>query len=147
MCIYVGVSNFTIAHLADLLSDPSNEVPVVNQVELHPLCAQRALREYCASKGILVQAYSSLGQGSDGLLEHSVIVQIAAKHKISPADVLLLWAVQQGIPVIPKTKTSCRLESNLLRHCEEIELDAADMELIDSLDVDHHYCWNPAKVL
>ena len=136
-------------HLEHLLSFPELDMPAINQVELHPLCAQHRTRAYCAEKGIVVQAYSSMGQGAADLLDNSEVMLISEKHSIQPSQVLLLWALQQGIPVIPKSTNPERMRSNLLVDppASETVLDDGDMETLNALDRDHHFCWNPEKVL
>ena len=75
------------------------------QVELHPFLPQTELRKYCSAQGIAVQAYSSLGSpDSQGeLLHHEGVIEAAAKLECTAAQVLLLWTMQQSIPVIPKS--------------------------------------------
>ena len=96
---------------------PSHDPP------LPPPCSylqQRELQEYCAREGIVLQAYASLGGQDAGkgvlekvggpLLEHPAVNAAAAKHGVTPAQVLLRWAVQKGIAVIPKTRSPARME-------------------------------------
>lgn len=76
----IGVSNYTTVHVEQLLSSPECRVkPAVNQVELHPLYQQRALRAFCSSHSIAVVPYSSLGEGSSELLGNEVVVRIASE--------------------------------------------------------------------
>lgn len=117
----IGVSNFNIALLRDLINS-SKTVPAVLQVELHPFLTQKKLIKYCELNNIRITAYSSFGGSSyvelgsasneDILMEHNVIKSIAEKHKKSPAQVLLKWAVQQNLAVIPKTLKPERLPQN-----------------------------------
>ena len=104
-CRAIGVSNYTISHLEELLTF-CEVVPHVNQVELHPFLTQQPLRDFCKSKGILVQSYSTLGQGKvfscnlsliSKLLEESAIVELAKEKKVSPSQVLLRWAIQNNL--------------------------------------------------
>lgn len=68
------------------------------QVELHPCLQQKDLITFCNKEGIHVQAYSSLGTSSStDLLKNSVVQSVAAELNVSPARVLLKWALQQGI--------------------------------------------------
>lgn len=84
----IGVSNFEIHHLEELLSF-AKVTPVVNQVELHPKLAQQALRDFCEKHDIKVQAWSPLMQGK--LLTDPVVKDIAEKHQKTPAQVILRW--------------------------------------------------------
>ena len=103
-CVSIGVSNFTVAHLEHLLGWSELRVkPAVNQVEMHPYHPQVALRAFCSSNGIFVQAYASLGGQDTGasawrdrvkappLLEHPVVTKAAKTHAVTPAAVLLRW--------------------------------------------------------
>lgn len=138
----IGVSNYTVAHLKQLL-EYAEVVPQVNQVELHPLLQQKELVEFCKQHNIVIQPYSSLGQGR--LLETDEILQIAKKRNKSPAAVCLRWAVQKGFPIIPKTVKASRLLENT--KVFEWDLSAAEMELLDSLESGTHFCWDPSRVL
>lgn len=105
----IGVSNFQVEHLETLLKE-TNIVPVVNQVELHPKLAQKELREFCAKHNIKIQAWSPLMQGK--LLDHPVIVEMAKKHGVSAAQIILRWDVQQEILLVVKSVKPERIESN-----------------------------------
>mmetsp|Transcript_35025 Transcript_35025/g.84760 ORF Transcript_35025/g.84760 Transcript_35025/m.84760 type:complete len:881 (+) Transcript_35025:105-2747(+) len=103
-CKALGVCNFTPGALATLLS-VCTIPPVVNQVERHPLLSQLELVDYCARNNIYIQAHTPLGGGRDELLNHPVVTKIAKEIGRSPAQVLIQWNVQQGIPVTCKTST------------------------------------------
>lgn len=144
----LGVSNFEIPHLEGLLADPALTIPpCVNQVECHPFYPQQELRAYCQQHNILLQAYSSLGQGKTDLLAHPVVKAIATKRKMTPAQVLLRWALQQGIPVLPKTISPARMEENLA--ALHLQLEAEDMQALDALDDKCHvkFAWDPFQVV
>ena len=98
----IGVSNFTKEGLQRLI-DETGVVPAINQIELHPFFNQAELREFNASKGILTQAWSPLGQGGE-LLERPLSA-IAAKHGATPAQVVIAWHLAIGNVVIPKSVT------------------------------------------
>lgn len=109
----IGVSNFEISHLEALRLAPTTTLkPSVNQVELHPrlYMAQKPLLDYCASHGIVVQAYASLGSGS--LLADPDIAAIARRNGLSEAAVLLLWAIGHGFAVIPRSTDPSRIAAN-----------------------------------
>ncbi|MFD9303781.1 aldo/keto reductase [Streptomyces sp. NPDC060048] len=125
----VGVSNFRPADL-ERLGAESSLVPAVNQVELHPLLPQAALRAVHARLGIATEAWSPLGQGKD-LLTLPAVTAIAAKHGRSAAQVVLRWHLQLGNIVIPKSVTPSRIRENL--DVFDFELDAADIAALDAL--------------
>ncbi|MCJ1688858.1 aldo/keto reductase [Rathayibacter sp. VKM Ac-2927] len=106
----IGVSNFAIEHLERLLGE-TEVVPAINQVELHPRLPQDELRAFDAAHGIVTQAWSPLARGR--LLDEPVLASIAAKHGVSPAQVVLRWHVQLGVVVIPKSVTPARIRENL----------------------------------
>ncbi|MGO4193207.1 aldo/keto reductase [Arthrobacter sp. YAF17] len=126
----IGVSNFTKEGLQRLI-DETGVVPAINQVELHPFFNQAELREFNASKGILTQAWSPLGQGGD-LLESAVIGQIAAKHGATPAQVVIAWHLAIGNVVIPKSVTESRIRENYA--ALDVTLDETDVQAINGLD-------------
>ncbi|KAK3927872.1 tRNA-specific adenosine deaminase 1 [Frankliniella fusca] len=94
----IGVSNFTIRHIDELLEDCEGVKPAVNQVELHPHFPQRDLLSHCKQAEIFVQAYSSFGgTNNTSLLRDPIILQVAKDCGRQPAQVLLRWALQQNI--------------------------------------------------
>lgn len=126
----IGVSNFTKEGLQRII-DETGVVPAINQVELHPFFNQAELREFNASKGILTQAWSPLGQGGE-LLENATVAEIAAKHDATPAQVIIAWHLAIGNVVIPKSVTESRIQENFA--ALDVTLDAADVEAISGLD-------------
>lgn len=106
----IGVSNFHVHHLENLLKETS-VVPVINQIEFHPHLTQEEVRDYCKGKGIQVEAWSPLMNGS--LLEESLIQQLASKYGKTPAQIVLRYDVQHGVVTIPKTMTPARMTENL----------------------------------
>jgi 2,5-diketo-D-gluconate reductase A len=125
----IGVSNFEPEHLNTLI-DTTGIVPVVNQIELHPLFPQTELREVHAKLGIATEAWSPLGQGS--LLENPTITRIAEAHSKTAAQVLIRWHLQLGNIVIPKSVNPERIESNF--DVFDFELSASDMASLASLE-------------
>jgi 2,5-diketo-D-gluconate reductase A len=127
----IGVSNFAPEHLTVLI-DSTGIVPVVNQIELHPLLPQHELREVHAELGIATEAWSPLGQGS--LLADPVITGIADRHGKTPAQVLIRWHIHLGNIVIPKSVNPERIVSNF--DVFDFDLDETDMAAIASLETD-----------
>lgn len=126
----IGVSNFTKEGLQRLI-DETGVVPAIHQIELHPFFNQAELREFNASKGILTEAWSPLGQGGE-LLESPVIAQIAAKHNATPAQVVIAWHLAIGNVVIPKSVTESRIRENYA--ALDVTLDETDVQAINGLD-------------
>ncbi|WIX83614.1 aldo/keto reductase [Amycolatopsis carbonis] len=107
----IGVSNFQPAHLRRIL-DEGSVVPAVNQIELHPYLVQSQVRAFDAEHGIATEAWSPLAKGGD-LLAESVVTDVAARHRRTPAQVVLRWHLQLGNVVIPKSVTPSRVAENL----------------------------------
>ncbi|MDO5534528.1 MAG: aldo/keto reductase [Propionibacteriaceae bacterium] len=122
----IGVSNFHAHHLDAI----SGEVPVVNQVEVHPTFAQVPLRTLCAERGITVESWSPLGSGAD--LGNPELAAVASELGRSVAQVIIRWHLQHGLIVLPKSVTPARIEENF--SVFDFELDADTMARIDALD-------------
>lgn len=145
----IGVSNFEERHLRQLeASEGVHTLPMINQVELHPLLPQTELRAFCADRGIHVQAYSSLGQGAPQLWGHPAVHAAAAALGTSEAQVLLLWAVQHGISVIPRTASAQRVAENARGLLELAGRDDVGslVASLDDIGDGTHFCWNPAEI-
>ncbi|XP_041987898.1 uncharacterized oxidoreductase YtbE-like [Aricia agestis] len=141
----IGVSNFTVKHLIQL-TDHSSIVPMVNQVEWHPYYYQPELHQYCQDNDICLQAYCSLGGTSMGnmeLLEEPLVRSIATRYNVTPAQVALLWALQQDVAVIPKSVNPEHIGSNI--HIK-VNLSQMDLLLLDSLNKNVKYAWDPSLV-
>ena len=111
----IGLSNFNIRRLEDILSKIS-VVPAVNQIEAHPYLQQPDLLRYCQDKGILVEAYSPLGNNQTGeprTVDDPAVHELAKKIGRDPGVVLYSWGVQRGTIVLPKSVTPSRIASNL----------------------------------
>ncbi|MEU4655541.1 aldo/keto reductase [Streptomyces sp. NPDC023723] len=126
----IGVSNFTAEHLRRLMAE-CDVVPAVNQVELHPLFAQRELRAFHAEHGIVTQAWSPLGSGQ-GLLDLPELTALARRRGLSTAQVVLRWHLQSGHAVIPRSADPAHLAQNA--EVFGFTLDDAEMAAVDSLD-------------
>jgi D-xylose reductase len=137
----IGVCNFNVSLMRDLLSY-AEVTPAVLQVELHPYLAQAKLLRFCRAQNIAVTAFSPLGAASyfalnmagkdESVLENPVVRDVAARHKKSPAQIVLRWAVQRGTSVIPKTTRPERLRENL--EIYDFELSEPEMTAIASVD-------------
>ena len=140
-CRSIGVSNFTIKHLEEL-SRASDAAPSVNQVEFSPFLYQRDLLRFCEGKGIQLIAYCPLTRGDK--LTHKLVVEIARSHGKTSAQVLLRWALQHGVAVIPKSVRSERIDENAALF--DFELTRQEMTRLDQLDEGYRTCWDPTRV-
>jgi diketogulonate reductase-like aldo/keto reductase len=105
----IGVSNFSASELEQLAA-MADLAPVVNQVQFSPFEYRGALFEACRQREIALEAYSPLGTGRH--LSHETVTRIAQRVERTPAQVLLRWCVQHGVPVIPKSTHRERIEEN-----------------------------------
>jgi diketogulonate reductase-like aldo/keto reductase len=110
----IGVSNFGIAHLR-ALKESGRPLPVVNQIELHPLIYQRRLPliQWCQQHNITIQAYGSLLAGHQESLQDSLLEHLAQRYNKSVAQILLKWALQHGFTIIPKSTQKTRIRNNI----------------------------------
>jgi methylglyoxal/glyoxal reductase len=161
----IGVSNFTIRHLRELLAE-TKTVPVVNQVEFHAYLYQRDLLDFCAAEGIVIEAYSPLTKGVR--LKDPKLVAVAKKYSKagsqpgafrsrlslldklsqrsetkSTAQILIRWALQHGLAVIPKSANRRRIFEDA--DIFDFEITAEDMELLDRFNENLRTCWDPTN--
>lgn len=137
----IGVSNFTVSHLKELIDAPDTYViPAVNQVEFHPLLysVQRPLLDFCREHGIVLQAYAPLGSGKgvSQLLNHPTLTGIATRHRVSAAEVALRWALAHGVSVIPKSSDPQRIRANAassLLSGQRQQVVGSDREKVDEM--------------
>lgn len=110
----IGVSNFGRVHL-QALKDSGRPLPVVNQIEMHPLLYQRRLPliQWCQDHNITIQAYGSIMAGDEESLQDPFLTTFAQRYNKSSAQVLLRWAVQHGFAIIPKSTRPTRIRDNM----------------------------------
>ncbi|MEH7418178.1 aldo/keto reductase [Neobacillus drentensis] len=128
----IGVSNFHVHHLEDLLKEAEIK-PMINQVELHPRLTQKEIQTFCLEQGIQMEAWSPLMQGQ--LLDQPVIQEIANKYNKSTAQVILRWDLQNGVVTIPKSTKEHRIIENA--DIFDFELTKTEMKQIDDLNQNH----------
>lgn len=143
---HVGVSNFSIKKLKDLMSK-TDDVPEMNQVELHPYLHQNELLEFCKNNQIALTAYSPLGssdrtkemkaENEPSLLDNDVVKKIAEKRDATVAQVLIKWSVERRTAVIPKSTNPGRIKENLAS--EKLALTQEDHEALKTLDKHFRY--------
>lgn len=127
----IGVSNFSPDRLVDICSFARIK-PMVNQVETHPHNQQTEAQAWMQKYGVCHEAWAPFGEGRNGLFENETLVQIGAKYGKSAAQVMLRWALQRGIVVIPKTTHKERMRENF--NVFDFALSDEDMESIKALD-------------
>ena len=147
----LGLSNFRQSDIEQLLTFAKYK-PVYNQLEIHPYLQQRSLTDFCQSVGIKVACWSPLGSGSWSGVDVSekpvadpVIQQIANKHGVNSAKVILNWGLQKNHIIIPKSETHKNMLSNL--QLQSFCLDETDIKAIDALDRGKRYGADPDTAL
>lgn len=125
----VGVSNYGRRRLAGLLGSGAR-APAVDQVHFSPLHFPAGLLDFCASRGIVLEAYSPLERGK--VVQHPVVLDVARRVQRSPAQVALRWALQHGAIVIPKSGRRERIRENAALF--DFELGPEEMRLLDAID-------------
>jgi diketogulonate reductase-like aldo/keto reductase len=125
----IGLSNFTPQEYQELVKSGITVHPVVNQIEVSPLMYRPKLVQYFQEHWIAVAASKSLNRAA--CLDHPAIVEIAKRHSVTPAQVVLRWSVQKGLVVVTKTSKPDRMKEN--RSVVHFSLSVEDMVLLDSL--------------
>ncbi|WP_373893506.1 aldo/keto reductase [Virgibacillus natechei] len=134
----IGVSNFHVQHLEDLLADCKVK-PVINQVEYHPHLTQTELHEFCRKENIQLEAWSPLKRGR--MFDEPTIVEIAEKYGKSPAQVILRWDLQNHVVTIPKSVTEHRIIENA--DVFDFSLTDEEVERISGLNKNERTGTNP----
>lgn len=140
----IGVSNFMIKHLEDLKRE-SEVVPALNQVEWHPRNYNDKLLDYCKDNNILLQAYSSLGTSHNTSLRHDpTVAAVAEKLNKSSSQILLRWATQKGVAIIPKASSKEHLVENMNL---DFTIPEEEMTVLDAFPQSERFDWNPNDVI
>jgi diketogulonate reductase-like aldo/keto reductase len=137
----IGVSNYQQIHL-QYLATQAHEMPVLNQIECHPLLNQKPLLKFDRDHQIVTQAWSPLGRGK--ILDDPVLTAIGRAHHKSSAQVILRWHLQNGVAFIPKSVHEARIRQNLAIY--DFALTDAEMQQIDALNQFHRFGKEPALV-
>ncbi|MCM3491640.1 aldo/keto reductase [Alkalihalophilus marmarensis] len=134
----IGVSNFNVTHLEELLKTAEIK-PMVNQIEFHPYLLQEDLRKYCKEQGIQVEAWRPLTKGD--IFSNLTVQEIANAHNKTPAQVLLRWNIEHEVVTIPKSVTESRIIEN--SEIFDFELTQEDIRKLDELNEDKRYGPDP----
>lgn len=134
----IGVSNFQIYHLEDLLADCEIK-PMVNQIELHPKLTQRELLAFCEQHDIQVEAWSPLMRGN--FFDHPTLTALSEKYNKTVAQIILRWDIQQKIVTIPKSVNEERIQANA--DIFDFELTEQEIEDIAAMNENHRFGPNP----
>lgn len=134
---HIGVSNFLPQHIDEIV-EATGVTPEVNQVELHPLNSQDAVRAYAAEKGIQIEAWSPLGRGE--VLENPELAKLAESEGISVGELILAWHAAIGSVPLARSSNPERQRANLA--AVEKQLQPTTVEAITALGAAGTYLWN-----
>jgi diketogulonate reductase-like aldo/keto reductase len=140
-CRAIGVSNYMIRHLKELLKN-SATIPAVNQVEFSPYLYLKDLLDFCVSHKIQLESYSPLTKGQK--LDDPKLKSLASKYSKTPAQMLVRWALQKKVVVIPKSSKRERIKENT--EVFDFSISSEDMKVLDSLNQNLHTSWDPTDV-
>ena len=141
LCRSIGVSNYTVRHLRELLSW-SDVVPQVNQVEFSPFLYQKELHQYCVENRIALEAYTPLAKGKR--LNDPLLTSLALKYGKTPAQIMIRWCIDHEIIVIPKSSKCPRIKENA--DVFNFRFGPEDLASLDALDEGLRLCWDPTDV-
>ncbi|MFP1816687.1 2,5-didehydrogluconate reductase DkgA [Lonsdalea quercina] len=127
----IGVSNFHPHHL-QRLKEATGVMPVINQIELHPLLQQRSLHAWNTTHHIQTESWSPLAQGGKGVFDTPVIRDLAKKYGKTPAQIVIRWHLDNGLVVIPKSVTPTRIRENF--DVFDFKLEKEELSQIATLD-------------
>lgn len=125
----IGVSNYTVNHLKDLLKD-SEISPMINQIEFHPKLIQPELMDFCNKNNIQIEAWSPLMRG--GIFKIKLLDELSKKYKKTISQIVLRWDLQMGVVTIPKSIKPSRIKEN--SDIFDFELTNEDMKKINELN-------------
>jgi diketogulonate reductase-like aldo/keto reductase len=137
----IGVSNFQVHHLEDLMKDAEIK-PMVNQVEYHPRLTQQEVKTFCDNNGIQFEAWSPLMQGQ--LFDNPLLQELAHKYNKTVAQIILRWDLQNGVVTIPKSTKEHRIIENSILF--DFELTTEDIDRISSLNENHRVGPDPDNI-
>jgi diketogulonate reductase-like aldo/keto reductase len=140
-CSAIGVCNFTVEHLGELL-ETANIIPAVNQVEFNPFLYQKELLDYCKAKDIRLCAYTPLSRGKK--LDHPVLRDLSGKYHKTPAQILIRWAIEHELIVIPKSENKKRIFENA--DIFDFTITQIDMKKLDALNEGFRVAWDPSTI-
>nr|WP_303093766.1 aldo/keto reductase [Limosilactobacillus mucosae] len=137
----IGVSNYGMVHL-EYLATKAREMPVLDQLEVHPWLTEKPMLKFNDEHNIITQAWSPLGRGKR--LDDPVLLKLAAAHGKTPAQIILRWHLQNGIAIIPKSVHQDRIKANA--DIFDFKLSPAEMQQIDGLNTNHRISKEPEMV-
>jgi len=141
----IGLSNFNIAQIREVIANAKKHQPMLLQNERHPYLQLKDLQDFCKLNNIHLQAYSPLGSkdrpavkaGDPELMEDQRIKAIGDKYGKSIAQVVLRWHVQTGVSCCPKSVTPSRVKEN--NEIWDFTLTPEDMAEFDRFNIGYRF--------
>ncbi|OBZ72303.1 putative oxidoreductase C2F3.05c, partial [Grifola frondosa] len=125
----IGVSNYGVKHLQEMV-DARVELPVINQVDLHPFMTRTDIVAFCNEHDIALEAWAPLVRGLR--FRHPSLRNLSKKYNKEPAQILLRYSLQKGYIPLPKSSSRVRIESNIKVY--DFELTSDEVAALDALD-------------
>ncbi|CAG8638987.1 16278_t:CDS:2, partial [Racocetra persica] len=126
----IGMSNYGVKHLKELIDTNPEIMPAVNQIEVHPWNNPKEIISYCADHKIIVEACAPLTRGKK--LNDQILVNIAEKYNKSTAQILIRWCLQNNFVVLPKSQNEIHIIDNTKVY--DFVIEDEDMNTLDRLD-------------
>lgn len=127
----IGLSNFNANQVQKIIDGASVE-PAIDQIETHLMWQQKWMHAYLTSRGMVHESYAPLGEGQPGFLDNPVLVKMAARYHVTPAQLTLRFMNQENIVVIPKTLNRKHMAENL--DIFGFTIDQDDLRILEGLD-------------
>lgn len=106
----IGVNNFKVHHMEEIMRNCEIK-PMVNQIEFHPSCLEKEIRDFCKKENIVVTGYSPLANGK--VFECKELVEFSEKYGVSIAQLCIRYALQHDVIPLVKSVTKERIKANL----------------------------------
>ena len=137
-CRAIGVSNFAIKHLDEIIGETGN-LPAVNQVEFNPCVNQRRLHEWCRRKDILLQTHTPIATHPRRSVKK--LAEIASRYRKSPAQLMVRWALQKGVAALVRALDPVEIAEQA--DVFDFEISLPDIDAMDKLHSNSRVRWNP----
>ncbi len=139
-CRAIGVCNFTIRHLEELIRE-TGVTPAVNQIEINPFIQQPKLEEWCRKHDVLVQTHTPVSRFTRR--KGRAIDLIAAQHQKTAAQILVRWCLQRDISVLVRSLDETEIAQSA--DVFDFELALPDIDTLNALNANLRTAWDPTK--
>lgn len=140
----IGLSNFNEAQIREIL-EICEVKPSVLQTEVHPYSQEKALKQFLAQEGMVIQAWYPLGHGDKALINEPLFTELAQKYGKSNVQIILRWHIQDGNIVIPGSKNAEHIRDNF--DLFDFSLSDEEMAKIAAMDQKKHYYTSTPEML